>query len=101
MLPLWCSKAPMHVDHAAAIAAIHQHHTQQSRLCYLKAPDGDYADVPVKFSNETTTLKVLETCYGYYVKPTERHYKYDFENFFGFGPGCLGYNPNECVLIRK
>lgn len=46
-------------------------------------------------------VKVLETCTGYYVKPTERIYKYGFEELFGLGPGCLGYNEKECVLLRK
>lgn len=101
MLPVMCAKPAAQVDLTKVLSAINSHHTPKTCLPGVVAPEGDYAVVPVKFSGETTHVKVLETCTGYYVKPTERIYKYGFEKLFGLGPGCLGYNENECVLLRK
>ncbi len=101
MLPVMCAKPSGMVDHTKVVSAIHGIHSRRSRLPHVVAPDGEYTAVSVNFSGEPTTLNVMETCYGYYVKPTERHYKYGFEDLFGLGAGCAGYNPNECVLIRK
>lgn len=55
----------------------------------------------VYFGSERTKIKFLETDYGYYVQPTQRHYKLQFEMFFGFGCGNMGYDPNRTIFVPK
>ena len=46
-------------------------------------------------------MKYIETNYGFYIQPTERHYKFQFEDFFGFGCGNIGYDSNRTIFVSK
>lgn len=37
---------------------------------------------------------------GTYSKPVERYNSREFEELFGFGGMCQGYNPEKVILIR-
>lgn len=51
------------------------------------------------FGSDHTTVNVQETNYGIFVSPTERHYKQQFESFFGFGCGNSGFSYDRTVFI--
>lgn len=52
-------------------------------------------------SDKYTKIKVYDVWYGYYLQPTERVYKYDFEVLFGLGLGNDGYKDNLTLFIPK
>lgn len=67
----------------------------------VKAPSGTFTEVPVVFASEPCRVKVLETWAGYYVMPTARHCKDQFERFLGIGAGNDGYRDDLCTFIPK
>lgn len=48
---------------------------------------------------DPVTVAVAEVPGGYLVKPKAPHYKSQFEVFFGFDGGNLGFNKQRCVFI--
>lgn len=48
-----------------------------------------------------TNVKVCETRFGYYVKPTKPHNKSQFEEFFEFGRGNAEYNGERTIFVPK
>ena len=67
----------------------------------VDAPVGAYQNVTVMFASDPYNVSVLETCTGYYVRPTGRHFKYQFEQFFGLGCGNWGYHEDLCTFVPK
>lgn len=51
------------------------------------------------FGKDDLKVAVLKSDYGYYIQPREPHYKYQFEDFFQFGPGNLGYSKERTVYV--
>lgn len=52
-------------------------------------------------SDKITKIKVYELWYGYYLQPTERVFKYQFEVLFLIGLGNYGYKDNLTLFIPK
>jgi hypothetical protein len=66
--------------------------------CYI--PNGEFKETTMKFmSNPNLKIAVLETDHGFYVQPRETYYKLQFEELFGFGSGCLGFDKNRTIFI--
>lgn len=53
------------------------------------------------FGSTSTKLLISETPFGYYIQPTVPHYKFQFEDFFGFGPGNMGFHKGRTIFIPK
>lgn len=64
-------------------------------------PANTYQPMQKKFGSTETTLLVAETKFGYYVQPTVPHYKFQFEDFFGFGLGNIGFHKGRTIFIPK
>lgn len=65
----------------------------------LKKSPVEYVDIT--FGSETTKLKVVDAPGGFFAQPTCPHYKYQFEDLFGFGAGNAGYDPYRTVYVSK
>lgn len=66
--------------------------------CYI--PKGKFKETNVDwFGKDDLKIAVMKTDYGYYIQPRERHYKMQFEEYFGFGSGNLGYDKNRTVYV--
>lgn len=68
--------------------------------CWQPEPN-TYEPVQKKFGSTETTVMVSETQFGWYIKPTVPHYKYQFEDFFGFGHGNLGFHKGRTMFVPK
>lgn len=53
------------------------------------------------FGSDPSTIRYTETQFGYYIQPVKQHVNYQFENFFGFGCGNLGYDKYRTIFIPK
>jgi hypothetical protein len=72
------------------------------RIIDVQAPEsGGYKESLVSFGGALTSVKYLETSYGYFVKPMEHCYKAQFEYFFGFGAGNMGWDSNRTVFVTS
>uniref|UniRef100_A0A6C0J434 Uncharacterized protein n=1 Tax=viral metagenome TaxID=1070528 RepID=A0A6C0J434_9ZZZZ len=60
-----------------------------------------YYPIEQSLGTTATNLLISETKYGYYVKPTEPYYKYEFEKFFGFGRGNAGFYKQRVIFVPK
>jgi hypothetical protein len=58
-----------------------------------------YEPESLGFGGQETKVLVYETLFGYYVKPINPLYDDYFEQFFGFGCGCYGFNPNIVTYV--
>lgn len=66
--------------------------------CYV--PKGDYINKEVSwFGREDLKIAVLETKYGFFIQPREKHLRFDFENFFQIGYGNSDYDINKTVYV--
>ena len=62
-------------------------------------PNGEYKEVERGFGSRKTTVKVMKTSHGYYMKPKkdEKLFEACYEGSFGFGLGCSGFDPERVV----
>jgi hypothetical protein len=60
---------------------------------------GSFKPTTLVFGSTKTDVLVLETLTGYYVRPTKPVFDYYFEEFFGFGCGCLMYRNNATTFV--
>jgi hypothetical protein len=66
--------------------------------CHI--PEGEFKETTVEFmSKPDLKVAVMKTPYGFYVQPREPFYKYQFEEFFGFGCGNLGFDEKKTIFI--
>lgn len=71
------------------------------RIYNVSQIDGEYKEISISFGSDSTIVKYKESPYGYYVQPTKPHFKYGFEEFFGFGCGNYGFDENTTVFVGK
>lgn len=63
-------------------------------------PNGEFIEKKVNwFGKENLKIAVMETNYGYFIQPREHYYKYQFEEYFGFGYGNVGYCENKTIYV--
>jgi hypothetical protein len=55
----------------------------------------------VHFGSGSTTVRYWETACGYYIQPTGKYYKSQFELFFGFGIGNAYFDADKTVYVPK
>ena len=60
-------------------------------------PEGEYKDVVKGFGSRKTTVRVMKTPHGFYVKPKEKLFEVSYESTFHFGMGCHGFDPERVV----
>jgi hypothetical protein len=66
--------------------------------CYI--PDGKFKETTTDFmSNPNLKIAVMDTDHGYYIQPREAYFKNQFEELFGFGCGCLGFDKNRTIFV--
>lgn len=80
--------------------AIYENSGQRIVDCCYKPNEG-YIPYQHTFSSEPATILVHETRNGFFVKPANRHFKFQFEQFFGFGTGNIGYDKDRTVFVPK
>lgn len=80
--------------------AISQNSDKRIVDCCYNPKDG-YTECEYTFASEPTTILVHETKNGFFVKPADRHFKFQFEQFFGFGAGNIGYDKDRTVFVPK
>jgi hypothetical protein len=74
----------------------------KNRLIDVAVPtSGTFIEKQMYFGSSLTTIRYLETAHGFFVQPTERHYKAQFEDFFGLDSGNLGYKNEKTVYVPK
>jgi hypothetical protein len=61
--------------------------------------DKFFEETTIVFNNEKILVNLWMSYHGYYIKPIDKCYKYQFEEFFGFGPGNLGFDKNKVIYI--
>lgn len=66
-------------------------------------PKGDYKEVEKGFGSRTTTVRVMETSHGFYMKPKEdaKLFEACYENTFHFGLSCKDFDPERVVYFPK
>lgn len=65
---------------------------------FLRPDDSEYSKrVRIFGSNGKTTILFKKDSRGIFLKPTEKINKFQFEELFGFGPGCIDYDKNRVV----
>jgi hypothetical protein len=66
--------------------------------CYI--PKGEFKETTTDFMrNPNLKIAVMDTDHGFYVQPREPYFKLQFEELFGFGCGCLGFDTNKTIFI--
>jgi hypothetical protein len=58
--------------------------------------DSEFVSTPMYDGSHVRCL-VATTPHGTYIKPSGRYACNDFENVFGFGPGCIGFSTDTVV----
>lgn len=53
---------------------------------------GQYHPSTAMFGSQTTEVDIAHAYNGTFIRPRHRCYSYQFERFFGFGAGNLGFN---------
>jgi uncharacterized alpha/beta hydrolase family protein len=61
--------------------------------------NGQYKPVILMFGNKQTEVLAYESWNGYYIKPLTAVYDFHYEQFFGFGCGCYGFNKNTTTFV--
>ena len=66
-------------------------------------PDGEYKDVEKGFGSRKTTVRVMETPYGFYMKPKKDNQLFEacYEGTFQFGFGCNEFDPERIVYYPR
>jgi hypothetical protein len=80
--------------------AIYQNSGQRIVDCCYSPSDG-YILYQRTFASEPVDILVHETRNGFFIKPANRHFKFQFEQFFGFGAGNIGYDKDRTVFVPK
>jgi len=65
--------------------------------CYI--PQGEYKEQSSGFFGEDVKFQVMETEYGHFIRPIKPHLKYQYEDFFGFGCGNMGFDLRRTVYL--
>ena len=62
-------------------------------------PDGEYKEIEKGFGSRKTSIRVMTTPHGFYVKPTDNGqlFEISYESSFGFGLSCNGFDPERVV----
>lgn len=66
-----------------------------------KPSEDSYQPVKQGFGSTQTTVLVSETRLGWFIKPTQPHYKYQFEDYFGFGHCNTGYTGTRVIFAPR
>ena len=86
--------------HARTFRQVLAHNTAIFRN--VRAPKNvKFIETSVVFVSDPVNVRVYETIFGYYVKPVDMHFKYQFENFFGFGCGNVGFDKERTTYVLK
>lgn len=63
-------------------------------------PNGKFEEQTTnKFGQTGLKIAVMKTEYGYFIHPIERCHKHQFEEFFGFGCGNIGFDEKRIVYL--
>ena len=61
----------------------------------------DWNIIEWNFGSDRTHIRYVETQFGYYIQPVKRHFRHQFEDFFGFGCGNVGHDEKRTIFIPK
>jgi hypothetical protein len=74
---------------------------KQREIVVPPSASSDWHIMEWSFGSDSTSIRYTETQFGYYIQPVKQHVNYQFEDFFGFGCGNLGYNKHRTIFIPR